>query len=81
MSKNICSQKAGSGNIAEQVIKYENRKRVVVKHVGSAQTKEEITILRNNAADRISEQTEQISLFPTQEEHFISLEQYEYFGF
>ncbi|MDP3149144.1 MAG: hypothetical protein Q8N83_08440 [Ignavibacteria bacterium] len=81
MKYHIRKVKTGSGYIAVQVIKYENRKRVVVKHVGSAQTKEEITILRNNAADRISEQTEQISLFPTQEEHFISLEQYEYLGF
>jgi len=38
--------KAGSGNIAVHVIKYENRKRVVVKHIGSVQTKEEINIFR-----------------------------------
>ncbi|MDP3148573.1 MAG: IS1634 family transposase [Ignavibacteria bacterium] len=81
MKYHIRKVKTGSGNIAVQVIKYKNRKRVVVKHIGSAQTKEEITILRNNAADWIAEQTEQISLFATQEEHFISLEQYEYLGF
>lgn len=81
MKYHIRKIKTGSGNIAVQVINYENRKRVVVKHIGSAQTKEELTILRNNAADWISEQTEQLSLFPRQEEHFIPLEQCEYLGF
>ncbi|MBU1299217.1 MAG: IS1634 family transposase [Bacteroidetes bacterium] len=81
MKYHIRKVKTGSGNIAVQVIKYENRKRVVVKHVGSAHNKEEINILWNNAVDCISEQTKQISLFPRQEEHFISLEQCEYLGF
>jgi transposase len=81
MKYHIRKVKTGSGNIAVQVIKYKNRKRVVVKHVGSAHNKEEVNILWNNAADWISEQTEQISLFPTQEEHFISLQQCEFIGF
>jgi len=64
MKYHIRNIKTGSGNIAVQVITYENRTRVVVKHIGSAQTKEELTLLRNNAADWIAEQTEQLYQTP-----------------
>jgi len=64
MKYHIRNITTGSGNIAVQVITYENRIRVVVKHIGSAQTKEELTLLRNNAADWIAEQTEQLYQTP-----------------
>jgi transposase len=80
MDYHIRKIKTGSNSIAVQIIKYENRKRVVVKHVGSAHNKDEIIILLDNAAKWIAEQTKQISLFP-QEERFIPLEQCEYLGF
>ena len=80
MKYHIRKVKTGSDRIAVQVIKYENRKRVVIKHMGSALNKEEIIILCDNAAKWIAEQTKQIPLFP-QEERFISLEQCEYLGF
>lgn len=57
MKYHIRKIKTGSGNIAVQVIKYENRKRIVVKHIGSAHNKDEVTILLNNAATWIDEQT------------------------
>ncbi len=72
--------KTASKSVAVQVIKYKSRKRVVAKHIGSADNKDEETILLNNAANWISEQTKQISLFP-ENEHFISIEQIEYLGF
>jgi transposase len=80
MEYHIRKVKTGSGNIAVQVIKYENRKREIVKHVGSARNKDEVVILWGNAANWIAEQTKQIPLFP-QGERFISLEQLEYLGF
>lgn len=63
-----------------QVIKYENRKLTVVKHIGSVHNKDDVAILWDNAAKWIAEQTKQMPLFP-QEERFISLEQFEYLGF
>jgi len=48
----------------------------VVKHTGSAHNKEQITILLDNAAKWIAEQTKQILLFP-EDERFISLGQCE----
>lgn len=80
MKYHIRKIKTASNSIAVQVIKYENRKRVVVKHIGSAHNKDEILILLDNANNWITEQTKQIPLFP-QEERFIPLEQCEYLGF
>jgi len=73
MKYHICKVRTGSDSIAVQVIKYENRRRVIVKHIGSARNKDEVILLWDNAANWIAEQTKQIPLFP-QEEGFISLE-------
>lgn len=80
MKYHIRKVRTGSDSIAVQVIKYENRRRVIVKHIGSARNKDEVILLWDNAANWIAEQTKQIPLFP-QEEGFISLEQCEYLGF
>ncbi|MBZ0200107.1 MAG: hypothetical protein K8H86_09585 [Ignavibacteriaceae bacterium] len=80
MKYHIRKVKTSSNSIAVQVIKYVNRQRVVVKHIGSARNKDEVIILWNNAKEWIAEQTKQIPLFPL-EEHFISIEQFEYLGF
>jgi hypothetical protein len=80
MNYHIRKIKTGSNNIAVQMIKYQNRKRVVVKHICSADNKEGITLLVNNASEWIAEQTKQILLFP-EDESFISLGQCEYLGF
>ena len=80
MSYYVRKVKTGSKATAVQIIKYENRKRVVVKHIGSAHNEDEVTILCNNAAKWISEQTKQIPMF-VEEERFIPIEQYEYLGF
>ena len=74
MMYHIRKVKTASDSTAVQIIKYENRKRVVVKHMGSAHNKDEIIILWNNAENWITEQTKQIPLF-AQEERFISFEQ------
>lgn len=80
MKYHIRKIKTASNGIAVQVRKYEKRKRVVVKHIGSSHNKDEVIILSNNAAKWIDEQTKQISLFP-QEQGFIPLDQCEYLGF
>ena len=81
MNYHIRKVKTASNAIAVQVIKYENHKRVVIKHFGSAHNKEDVTALCNNAAIWIDDQTKQIPLFNHQEEHFILLEQCQYLGF
>ena len=80
MMYHIRKVKTASDSTAVQIIRYENRKRVVVKHMGSAHNKDEVIILWNNAENWITEQTKQIPIF-TQEERFISFEQLEYLGF
>lgn len=69
--------KTASNAIAVQVIKYQNRKRVVVKQIGSAHSKDQLLILLNNANNLIEEQTKQISLFP-EKEQFIEFDKCEY---
>lgn len=64
MKYHIRKIKTASNGIAVQVIKYEKRKRVVVKHIGTSHNKDEVIILSNNAAKWIDEQIKQISLFP-----------------
>jgi len=80
MKYHVRKIETASKGIAVQVIKYENCKPVVVKHIGSAHNKDEVIILSNNAAKWIDEQTKQISLFP-QEQDLIPFDQCEYLGF
>jgi transposase len=80
MKYHIRKVKTASDSTAVQIIKYENRKRVIVKHMGSAHNKDEVTILWNNAESWITEQTKQLPLF-AQEERFVSFGQLEYLGF
>lgn len=63
----IRTVKTASGARAVQIIRYENKKRIIVRHIGSAHTDDELTVLRNEA-ELIREQlTPQLSLFPLSE--------------
>lgn len=53
-----------SGSTAIQVIRYKERRRVIVKHIGSARTREELQSLRQTARQWIDHATRQQSLFP-----------------
>jgi transposase len=53
-----------SGATAVQVIRYHLRKRVVVKHIGSAHTKEDIISLKKIAIRWIEQESQQQALFP-----------------
>lgn len=60
----IRTVKTASGAQAVQIIRYENNKRIVVRHIGSAHTDDELTVLRREA-ELIREQLiPQLSLFP-----------------
>lgn len=63
----IRTVRTASGATAVQIIRYAGNKRIVVKHIGSAHTDDELTLLRSEA-ERVREQlSPQLSLFPLTE--------------
>ena len=56
--------KTASGATAVQVVRYDYRKRIVVKHIGSAHTPEDLLSLKQTARNWIEEETHQQRLFP-----------------
>jgi transposase len=58
--------KTASGNVAVQVIYYSNRKRIVLKHIGSAKDETELEPLKHLAREFIKSHTQQLSVFPNQ---------------
>ncbi len=74
--------KTGSGKTAVQVFYLYNRKRVIIKHLGSAMTDEELDNLKHQARQFIEDYSNQTSLFPSLKSGAYSyLEQYECVGF
>jgi transposase len=74
--------KTGSGKTAVQVYYIYNRKRVIVKHIGSAMTIEELDKLKDQAQQFIQDYSNQTSLFPSLKAGSYSyLELYECIGF
>lgn len=63
----IRTVRTASGARAVQIIRYANNKRIVVKHIGSAHTDDELAVLRGEA-ERVCEQlSPQLSLFSSTE--------------
>lgn len=62
----IRTVRTASGATAVQIIRYENKKRVVVKHVGSAHTEEELKKLYHEAELMREQLCIQPSLFPVE---------------
>lgn len=74
--------KTGSGKTAVQVYYLQNRKRVIVKHLGSATNNDELENLKQQARQFIEDYSKQASLFPSLKTGAYSyLEQYECEGF
>lgn len=79
----IRKTKTSSGATAIQVIRYENRKLVVDKHIGSAHSKDELSILLRNANHWIEKECGQRILLDTEPKRtskLINLETTEYCG-
>lgn len=76
----IRKTKTASGAIAIQVVRYENRKVVVMKHIGSARTEEEIAALVESAAAWMSQETKQRTLFPEEPRRTLALATTRYVG-
>ncbi len=73
--------RTGSGKTAIQVYYLNNRKRVIVKHIGSGMTNEELSILKQQAQQFIEDYSNQTSLFPSLKAGAYSyLDQYECSG-
>ncbi len=83
----IRTTKTASGSTAVQIVKYDGKQTIVVKHVGSAKTQEEIKLLKEVAANFVTEQLTvkgQQRLFPKDKENsgnnIIQLDKCEYLG-
>lgn len=63
----ISTVRTASGATAVQIIQYANNKRIVVKHIGSAHTDDELMALRNEAEHVREELSPQLSLFSSLE--------------
>lgn len=71
-----------SGANAVQIVRYVNRRRVVVKHIGSGHSQDEIQALLISAEEWIVNYTQQLSVFPERvETAVLRLEDCEYLGF
>lgn len=73
---------AGSSR-AVQLIRYSNNRRIIVKHIGSGKTDEEILVLCEVASEYIKDAEIQISIFPEPKsgKEILLVEQCEYLGF
>lgn len=58
--------KTASSATAVQVVRYRDRKRIVVKHIGSAHTQEKLASLKQTAQKWIDQETKQQYLFPAE---------------
>lgn len=76
----IRKTKTASGATAVQVVRYEKRKVVVMKHVGSAKTASEIAALVESADRWRAQKTAQSTLFPNEPRRTIALSTARYRG-
>ena len=63
----VRTTKTASGATAVQVVRYRYRKMVVLKHLGSAHTEEDVASLKNIAAQWIEQESRQKRLLPVEE--------------
>ena len=78
----IRTTKTGSGATAVQAVRYDHRKKVIVKHFGSAHTEQELQLLRQTATAWIESITRQVPLFLVEPlSHILPLDRWEYRGF
>lgn len=73
--------RTASGANAVQIVRYINRKRFVVRHIGSARNDEELEALLSVAQEWIINQTHQLSVFPSEPNtNILLLDQCEFLG-
>lgn len=78
----IRTVKTASGSIAIQVVRYERKRIILFKHIGSARNSEEAFLLKKLAREWITQFSGQESLFPPEEKSSDTiLGKYKYLGF
>lgn len=78
----IRTTKTSSKATAVQVIRYENRRRIIVKHIGSSRNNDELKKLKSLAIEYINKLTRQQSLFPKDEQsNLVNIKDFQYLGF
>lgn len=77
----IRTVKTASGSTAVQVVDYRGKRTIIHKHIGSAKTKEDVSLLKEIALQWIVESCGQQSLLPEQTDDAILLGKYTYRGF
>lgn len=70
--------KTASGATALQVVVYRNRKVVVLKHIGSAHSNDEISVLTEYAKSYIESKSGQLSIFPTNTDEILTIKHSQY---
>ena len=77
------TKKNSSGSTAVQVVRYDNRRTVIVRHIGSARTQEDISHLKEEALRWIEAEMKQPSLFAEERssQRFLNLDTCRYLGF
>ncbi len=75
--------KTASGATAVQIVKYELRKKIVVKHIGSAHTTDELLSLKQLAFNWIEKESQQPPLFLLEKpvQNLIPIDKCQYLGF
>lgn len=79
----IRTTKTTSGATAVQVVRYENRKKIIVVHIGSAHSVAELLSLKQTAAQWIERVSRQTSFLPVQDKNsstLIPLDKCHYLG-
>jgi len=78
----IRTTKTASGGTAVQIVRYQNRKLIIIKHLGSAHDDEALKTLKETATTWIDKATKQQSLFSNKSvSPTIQLKQCQYVGF
>ena len=79
----IRTTKTGSGATAVQIVRYEQRKKVIVAHMGSAHTDAKLHSLKSAAHSLIERRSKQLRLLPdpsASKSTLIALDKYRYVG-
>lgn len=76
----IRTTKTASGKTAVQIVRYEHRKVVLMKHIGSAKEKDEIKALKESAGSWIARATQQQALFIKEPRRTLALATTRYVG-
>ena len=73
--------KYSESSTSVQIYKIENRKRIIIRHIGTARSVQELTNLISLANDFIETSTKQLFLFnDTQSDQIININQIEFIG-